>query len=142
LTAVAEVNVMLEATLIKEILAVVFHPEGGFVDPRESDERIFVCGSLMDPGFLSGRIGREAAMVAATAIGFSRGWGEADGKSFHFLREDAGGATQGMALLGLSKEEIRELERFEQVPEIRRRADIEICVGDIVLPGITYLAKE
>jgi len=133
---------MFEATLIKEIFAVVFHPEGGFVDPRESAERVFVCGSLMDPAFLSGRIGRPAAMVPATARGHSRGWGEAGGKRFHFLRKDAEGTTQGMALLGLSDEEIRELEKFEQVPETRRRADIEMCVGDIVLPGITYLANE
>jgi len=42
----------------------------------------------------------------------------------------------------LSDEEIKALERFEQVPATRRRADIEICVGDIVLPGITYLAKK
>ncbi|HOY62680.1 MAG TPA: gamma-glutamylcyclotransferase [bacterium] len=133
---------MFEATLIKEIFAVVFHPEGEFVDPRESAERVFVCGSLMDPAFLSGRIGRAAAMVPATARGHSRGWGEADGKRFHFLREDAEGTTQGMALLGLTGDDIRELEKFEQVPEVRRRADIEICVGDIVLSGITYLANK
>jgi hypothetical protein len=132
---------MYGVTLIKEIFSVVIHGEGKFIDPRNSESRVFVCGSLMDPAFTAGLVGHEIAMAPAVAEGFSRGWGEADDKKFHFLREDAGGMVPGMSLLGLSAADIAKLEEFEQAPAVRRRADIEIIIGDIRLPGHTYLKK-
>ncbi|MFA6449389.1 MAG: gamma-glutamylcyclotransferase family protein [bacterium] len=127
--------------LIKEIFAVVIHGEGRFVDPRESESRVFVCGSLMDPAFVAGLLGHEIAMTPAAANGFSRGWGESTGKKFHFLQRDATGMVSGMALLGLSAADISRLEEFEQAPAVRQRADIEMIIGDISLAGHTYLKK-
>ena len=133
---------MYGVTLIKEIFAVVIHGEGKFIDPRESGARVFVCGSLMDPAFVAGLLGHEVAMSPAVARGFSRGWGEAEGKKFHFLQEDPEGMVPGVALLGLSAADIAKLEEFEQVPAVRRRAELEIIIGDVRLSGHTYLKKQ
>ena len=133
---------MFEITLVKEIFAIVAHPPGGFVDPRECERRVFVCGSLMEPKFLANLLGHEAAMAPALARGHIRGWGETDGKKFHFLRADPGGTVHGVVLLGLSDADMEKLEQFERVPEVRRRADIEAAIGDVALPAVTYLAKD
>ncbi len=133
---------MYEVTLVKDIFSVVIHGEGVFTDPRESERRVFVCGSLMDPKFVAGLLGHEIAMAPAVAKGFSRGWGEADGQKFHFLKKDEMGMTTGMALLGLTAEDITKLEEFERVPEVRRREELEMIIGDTRLPGFTYLKKE
>jgi hypothetical protein len=132
---------MYGVTLIKEIFAVVIHGEGRFIDPRESESRVFVCGSLMDPEFVAGMLGHEIAMSPAVAVGFIRGWGESDGKKFHFLQADGEGMVPGMALLGLSAADIVKLEKFEQVPGVRRRAEMEIVIGDVRLKGHTYLKR-
>jgi hypothetical protein len=44
-------------------------------------------------------------------------------------------------LLGLSAADLTKLEEFEQVPDVRLRADIEVIIGDTRLPGHTYLKK-
>jgi hypothetical protein len=131
-----------QVALIKEIFTIVIHGDERFVDPRESAARVFVCGSLMDPKFVAGMLGHEIAMAPAVATGFSRGWGEADGKKFHFLREDADGMVPGVILLGLSEADIAKIEEFEQAPRVRRRADIKVIVGDITLSAHTYLKKD
>ncbi len=133
---------MYEVTLIKEIFAVVIHGEGGFVDPRDSKERVFVCGSLMSPAFVAGLVGHEIAMSPAVAEGFSRGWGESEGKKFHFLYKNPGGMTPGVILLGLSAEDIARLEEFEQAPKVRMRAELEVVCGDLRLPAHTYLKRD
>jgi hypothetical protein len=133
---------MYKVTLIKEIFSVVIHAEGALIDPRESEIRIFVCGSLMDPAFVAELLGRGIAMAPAVVKGYSRGWGEADGRKYHFLKEDEGEMTPGMALLGLTEKDIEKLEEFEQVPAVRRREEIEIVIGDIRLPGHTYLKND
>jgi hypothetical protein len=133
---------MYQVTLVKEIFVVVVHGEGGFVDPRESESRVFVCGSLMDPAFVAGMVGHEVAIAPAVAKGFIRSWGEADGKKFHFLRRGPEGMVPGVILLGLSEADILNIEEFEQAPRIRCREDITVVVGDITLPAHTYLKKD
>jgi len=134
--------VLYKITLIKDIFSIVIKPEDGCSDPRESEERIFVCGSLMDPEFVAGIIGHPVSMAPAVVKGFSRGWGETGGKRFHFLQVDSEGIVQGMALLGLSNEDIARLEEFEQVPDVRMKMALAIHIGDIILDGHTYIKNE
>lgn len=133
---------MYDLTLVKEIFVVVIHPEGGFIDPRESERRVFVCGSLMDPGFVKGIIGRAPAVCPAVAEGFSRGWGESGGKPMHFLQRDPAGMVPGVAILGLSADELAGIEKFEQAPSVRKKVELILRIGDVELPGQTYLKKD
>ncbi len=133
---------MYEVTLIKDIFAVVIHGEGKFIDPRESKERVFVCGSLMSPAFVAGLVGHEICMSPSVAEDFSRGWGESEGNQFHFLYRNPGGMTIGVILLGLSPEDITRLEEFEQAPNVRMRAELEVVCGDTRLPAHTYLKRD
>ena len=133
---------MYEVTLIKEIFTTVAHVDGGFIDPRESESRVFVCGSLMDPEFVAGLLGHRIAMCPAVAVGYSRGWGESGGKKMHFLKPDDEGFVCGAALLGLDGGDIAKLEEFEQAPAVRRRAPLKLRIGDIELDGFTYLKNE
>ena len=133
---------MFEITSIKDIFAVVIHPEGGFADPRECDCAVFVCGALMSPDFTAGVIGRAPAVCPALAPGFARGYGMVDDKQIHFMRREPGGMLPGMAILGLSEDELEKLEAFEQCPAIRDKTELEIIVGDAKIHAITYLQKE
>jgi len=130
---------MYSVTLIKDIFTTVTHPEDGFVDPRESKRRVFVCGSLMDPEFVAGLLGHKVATCPAVAPGYSRGWGTAGGKKMHFLQPDPDGYVCGVALLGLDSLDISKLEEFEQAPDVRRRAPLKLRIGDAELDGFTYL---
>jgi hypothetical protein len=132
---------MYTITLLKDIFVPVLHPEDGFVDPRNSGPRVFVCGSLMDPEFTAGIVGRRIAMCPAVALDFSRAWGEADGKKMHFLRPDPGGMVIGVALLGLNAQELARLETFEQSPAVRAKTELILKIGDVTLSGITYIKK-
>jgi len=131
-----------QVTLVKEIFTIVIHGEGRFADPMAGAVRVFVCGTLMDPAFVANMLGHKIAMAPAVARGFSRGWGEADGKKFHFLKHDPEGMTPGVILLGLDDADIAKLEQFEQVPHIRHREDITVVVGDVTLSAHTYLKND
>jgi hypothetical protein len=133
---------MYAVTLIKEIFTIVIHPDGGFIDPRESENRIFVCGSLMDPEFVASLLGHGIAACPAVAAGFSRAWGESGGKKMHFLRRDAAGFVPGVALLGLSAADVAKLEVFEQAPAVRRGESLMLRIGDMELEGFTYLKND
>jgi hypothetical protein len=132
---------MYQITLIKDVFSVVIHPDGGFADPRKSECVVFVCGALMNPDFTAGVIGRAAAVCPALAPGFARGYGEVGGKQIHFMRREPGGMLPGMAILGLTTDELKKLEAFEQCPNLRQKTGLEIIVGDAKIPAITYLQK-
>lgn len=131
-----------QVTLIRDIFATVIHAEGAPEDPRTSARVVFVCGSLMDPDIAAHVVGRRVAMAPALAVGFSRGYGDVDGKPMHFMRREPGAVLPGMALLGLTDEELGKLEKFEQCPAVRQRADLELRIGDAVIKAHTYLQKE
>ncbi|HOX28197.1 MAG TPA: gamma-glutamylcyclotransferase [bacterium] len=133
---------MYEVTLIKEIFAVVIHCDGGFVDPRESERRVFVCGSLMDPEFAAKIVSRKVAVCPAVAVGYARAWREVDGVNHHFLVEERGGILPGMAILGLDERDIEKLKAFENAPKLRREVTMRIKIGDNEMDAITYIGNE
>jgi hypothetical protein len=131
-----------QVTLIRDIFAVVLHPEGAPVDPRRADAVAFVCGSLMDPDIAAHVLGRRVAMAPALAAGFSRGYAEVEGKQMHFMRPEPGAVLPGMALLGVGEQELARLEKFEQCPEIRRQIELDLRIGDATVRARTYLQKD
>ena len=102
---------------------------------------LFVCGALMDPGFVTDMLGHPVAGAFAVALDYARSYEEVDGDKVHFMKPEKGGVLPGMAWLDLSGADVGRFEVFEQVPRLRERVDLEIRVGDIVLPAFTYLKK-
>ncbi|MFC1888401.1 gamma-glutamylcyclotransferase [Thermodesulfobacteriota bacterium] len=102
---------------------------------------LFVCGALMDPGFVADLLGHPVAGAFAVALDYARGYEEVDGEKVHFMTPEKGGVLPGMVWLDLSDEDVRCFEAFEQVPRLRERVDLEVRVGDILLPAFTYMKK-
>src|SRR4030042_4254413 len=103
-----------------ETFAIWLEPEDTKVSLWKEKEPIFVCGRLMEPKFLSSIIGREVAMAPSLALDCHRAWEDFNGKPYIFLRKSKGGFVPGMALLGLSAEEWKRLDQFEEIDTVRK----------------------
>jgi len=132
----------MKVELIKEHFALVVRdetlPAGDCFSGRNN---IFVCGSLMDPVFLAGLLGRPVAGAFAVALDYTRGYAEVDGAKVHFMTPRPGGVLPGMVWLDLSEEDVRRFEEFEQAPALRKRVALKVRAGDLELPAFTYLKK-
>lgn len=134
---------MLVLDLVKEHFALVLRhesqPPGDYL---AGGNNIFVCGSLMSPDFVAELLGHPAAGAFAVALDYTRGYEEVEGKKVHFMMPEEGGALPGMVWLDLSEEDVRRFEEFEQAPSLRKRVDLKVRVGDLLLPAFTYLKKD
>jgi len=124
-----------------ETFAVWLEPEGKTFSLWKEKEPVFVCGRLMEPGFLSSIIGREAAMAPAVALGCSRAWEDYQGKPYIFLKKAEGGFVAGMALLGLGPQERSKLNRFEEIERVRRIDQVTLRIGEREVQGISFFKK-
>lgn len=92
---------------------------------NEPNSVLFVYGSLLDAAHRVEVIGREVATTPATIRGYERG------RSRHFyLRKRRGRETQGLLLLGLTAPEFAILDRYEEVPVLYTREQIEVSGAD------------
>jgi hypothetical protein len=124
-----------------ETFALWLEPEGKEVSLWEEKEPVFVCGRLMEPIFLSGIIGRAAAMAPAVAMDSSRAWEEFNGKPYIFLRKSPGGFVPGMVLLGLSSEERSRLSQFEEIDTVRKVDQVTLRIGEREVRGISFFKR-
>jgi len=124
-----------------ETFALWLEPEGREVSLWEEKELIFVCGRLMEPIFLSGIIGRTAAMAPAVALDCSRAWEEFNGKPYIFLRKSSGKFVPGMVLLGLSSEERSRLNQFEEIDTVRKVDQVTLRIGERDVRGISFFKR-
>lgn len=132
----------MKVDLIKEHFALVVRDES--LPPGDyfsGENNIFVCGSLMNPEFIAEMLGRPAAGAFAVAMDYTRGYEETGGKKVHFMMPQAGSVLPGMVWLNLSAEDVRRFEEFEQAPELRKRVNLKVRVGDLFLSAFTYLKK-
>jgi len=129
--------------LIKEHFALIIRDETmPCRDYLSSENNIFVCGSLMNPAFVADLLGHPGAGAFAVALDYTRGYDEVEGEKAHFMMPEKGGVLPGMVWLDLSDEDIRRFEEFEQAPRLRKRVELEVMVGDLILPAFTYLKKD
>jgi hypothetical protein len=124
-----------------ETFALWMEPQGSNVSLWEEQEPIFVCGRLMDPGFHSTIIGREAAMAPAVALNCHRDVKDVAGKPYTFLIKGGDGFVTGMLLLGISKEERSRLDDFEEINTVRRVEKVSLTVGNRVIQGISFFKR-
>jgi hypothetical protein len=124
-----------------DTFALWMEPQGVNVSPWEEQEPIFVCGRLMDPGFHSTIIGREAAMAPAVALNCRRAVKDVAGKPYTFLIKGDDGFVTGMILLGISKEERSRLDHFEEINTVRKVERVSLTVGKRVIQGISFFKR-
>lgn len=135
---------MLKTTFFEEHFVWVAHPEGTQISLGDvtDGEAIFVSGKLMDPDFVRGVIGRHIPFTAAVAKDHARGE-RGEGKNRTLLLEPSPGeSVLGVLLLKLARDDVAALDRFEQVPEVRRKATIRVVIGVLERPATTYLLNE
>jgi hypothetical protein len=121
--------------------ALWMEPQGVNISLWEEQEPIFVCGRLMDPGFHSSIIGREAAMAPAVALNCYRDVKDVAGKPYTFLIKSHDGFVTGMLLLGISKEERSRLDDFEEINTVRKVEKVSLTVGKRVIQGISFFKR-
>lgn len=134
---------MLALDLIRENFALLLREES--MEKRDylsAKNNIFVCGSLMDPAFVSDLLGHPVAGAFAVAMDYTRAYVEDKGQKVHFMMPGKGDVLPGMVWLDLSDEDVKKFEDFEKAPELRERRDIKVKVGDLMLDAFTYLRKD
>jgi hypothetical protein len=124
-----------------ETFAIWLEPEGRKISLWDEQNPIFVCGRLMEPKFLSSIIGREAAMAPAVALNCSRVWEEFNGKPYIFLKKSSEGFVPGMVLLGLSAEERKRLDQFEEIDTVRTVHQVALRIGERMVQGISFFKR-
>ncbi len=105
-------------------------------------ERVFAYGTLTDPETVASVIGRVPYMVYPAVLkGYELAL-EDVGNRYNTIREKEGSRVSGVLLVGLSDEEIREIDRYEGYPALyeRRRERVETPLGEC--EAYVYVARE
>lgn len=86
---------------------------------------LFVYGSLVDPAHRAEVLGRHADGTPAILLGYERG------RSRHwYVRRRAGARTEGFVLHALGESDFGVLDRYEEVPALYTREQIEVAAAD------------
>ncbi len=124
-----------------ETFAVWLEPDNTLVSLWTEKEPIFVCGKLMEPSFISSIIGREPAMAPAVALNCRRAWQDYKGKPYIFLIKSEEMFVPGMALLGITDQERKKLDEFEEIETVRKIESVNIRIGEREIEGISFFKR-
>jgi len=124
-----------------ETFAVWLEPDNTLVSLWTEKEPIFVCGKLMEPSFISSIIGREPAMAPAVALNCRRAWQDYKGKPYIFLIKSEEVFVPGMALLGITDQERKKLDEFEEIETVRKVESVNIRIGEREIEGISFFKR-
>ncbi len=124
-----------------ETFAVWLEPDNTLVSLWTEKEPIFVCGKLMEPSFISSIIGREPAMAPAVALNCRRAWQDYKGKPYIFLIKSEEVFVPGMALLGITDQERKKLDEFEEIETVRKIESVNIRIGEREIEGISFFKR-
>ncbi len=85
---------------------------------------LFVYGSLVDPIHRAEILGHSADGMPAILHGYARG------RSLHlYIRPEAGAQTAGLVLTNLNAQDLAMLDRYEEVPTLYTREQIEVTAA-------------
>ena len=124
-----------------DTFAVWLEPNDTQVSLWTEKEPIFVCGKLMEPSFISTIIGREPAMAPTVALNCRRAWQDYEGKPYIFLKKSEEGFVPGMALLGITDQERKKLDEFEEIQSVRKVESVKLQIGEREVKGISFLKR-
>ena len=91
----------------------------------DDGEILFVYGTLMNPAERMRLLGRPVNASPAHLAGYARGK-----KRYYFVARQAGAATDGAILDGLTAHDLAILDEYEEVPTLYTRERIEVLTAD------------
>jgi hypothetical protein len=135
---------VLATTFFEEHFIWVAHPRQEHIALRDAThgDAIFVSGKLMDSEFIRTVTGRYVPFTAAVARNYKRGERVRKRKRTLLLEAGRGSIVLGVLLLKLTQADNDALDRFEQVPDIRRRVSIPVTVGAYERTATTFLLND
>jgi gamma-glutamylcyclotransferase (GGCT)/AIG2-like uncharacterized protein YtfP len=89
---------------------------------RDEETTLFVYGSLLDPVRRLQIIGRGVDTLPASIHDYQPGRAR-----YFFIRPRRGISTPGLLLLDLTLEDLRRLDRYEEIPRLYTREKVEVC---------------
>jgi len=130
---------MFRVTWYEEYLLSVVHPENRRVTRTilNDAQATFVWGKLMSPHFIKKLLGHSLPFCPAEIQGYSR----VPSGDFYALKKKRGATVQGVVLLGLSKQDVAGLNRFEEIPHVMERRRIMVTMGTIKRRTFFYIKK-
>jgi len=128
---------MFDTTFFRDDLVIVIHEKHKRINKNllEDSRAVFVWGELMDPHFIHGLLGHFLPFAPAYLKGFRRH----RTKEFFNITKKAGGVVQGVVLLGLSKDDERKLNDFEQEGVAMRRTSGMVSMGHFTRRTAMYV---
>lgn len=134
----------LKTTFIEDLFLWVAHPLDVKITRHDvtRGEGIFVCGKLMDPEFIRKVTGCYIPFTGAVARNYQRGERGRGRNRTLLLEPGAGKIVVGVLLLKLSQTDMDALERFEKVPDVRRKVMIRVTAGALDRMATTFLLNE
>jgi hypothetical protein len=106
--------------------------------------KVFVCGALQDPAKMSALLGLEPPFAPAVATGYRRSVERTTGKNVPFMvadKRNPHAVLTGVVWLDLTRESLEKIESLELEGGLRRRATIEVRIGEGELAVYTYLKR-
>jgi len=101
---------------------------------KRARDALFVYGSLLEDATRERILGHRVEVIEARLIGFKR----RRAKYYYIVRAE-GAETVGMVLLGLTSEDWRRLDAYEEVPRLYTREEVEVLTSDGRLRCWVYL---
>jgi hypothetical protein len=93
------------------------------VGKRGEATSLFVYGSLLDPILREQIIGRRVTTLPATLQDYEVGRAR-----YFFIRKHLGMSTPGLLLLDLTPADFQLLDRYEDLPRLYTREEVEVLV--------------
>ncbi len=97
-------------------------------------DALFVYGSLLEDATRERILGHRIEVIEARLNGFERRRAR-----YYYIVRAEGAETVGMVLLGLTVEDWRRLDAYEEVPRLYTREDVEVVTSDGPLRCWVYL---
>jgi len=132
---------MFDVAFQRERLTLVFGETGTELDfgALSHGDTAFVWGFLMDPRFVSELTGRLVSFAPAHIMGYRRVVEREGDKLDLRLVPDKNNCTSGVLLLGLTPEDRKALDEFEQLGVVMESQPITAYVGDRAVSTSIYL---
>ena len=92
--------------------------------PKHGRDELFVYGSLLDDATRKRILGYQVEVRAARLNGFERRRGR-----YYYIVRAEGVETVGIVMLGLTDEDWRRLDAYEEVPNLYTREEIEVVTS-------------
>ena len=100
-----------------------------------SPSTLFAYGTLLDAATREEILGHRVEVIEARVVGYERRRAR-----YHYLAMKAGAVTDGVILMGLTAEDFRILDEYEEVPHLYTRTIIEAETSEGLVRCWVYMA--